>query len=111
MDYVDECVISRFTGEFDEMGEEISTELYSGSCLFQIGASGVLRFDGYQFEQEALLFIPTNQVVIKTNDSISITTQLGSSYRYTAKFAEALQDSEFSELNDTCIWLKDGIQD
>lgn len=109
IDYPDSCVIQRFTGEIDETtGEEVKTSLYSGACLLEI--TGQSRYDGFQFEHEPVLFIPTNDVMYKINDTVAVTTWNGRALTYTVKNWEAIKDDEFAELNDTCIWLKDGTE-
>jgi sortase (surface protein transpeptidase) len=42
------------------------------------------------------------------NDEVVVTTWNGRKMTYTIKDWEAIQDNDFEELNDTCIWLKDG---
>lgn len=106
VDYPDKCVIGRSEGEVDENGDEIMTERYNGECLLQI--SGQTRYDGFQFEHEPVLFIPINDIMFDVNDEVVVTTWNGRKMTYTIKDWEAIQDSDFEELNDTCIWLKDG---
>lgn len=106
VEYPDNCVIGRAEGEVDEYGEEILTEVYSGECLLQV--TGQTRYDGYQFEHEPLIFIPINNVMFRTNDMVRVTTWNGRRIDYTVKDWEAIRDKDFPELNDTCIWLKDG---
>lgn len=108
IEYPDSCVIERFTGEFDEAGEEIKTMLYSGECLLEI--TGQSRYDGFEFEHEPVLFLPINDVKFQINDPVVITTWNGRVLSYTVKNWEAIKDDDFSELNDTCIWLKDGTE-
>jgi hypothetical protein len=106
VDYPDSCVIGRSTGKVDSNGVETFTELYNGVCLLEI--SGQTRYDGFQFEHEPILFIPVNNVIFEINDKVTVTTWNGRVTTYTVKDWEAIYDADFPELNDTCIWLKDG---
>lgn len=108
MNYPDNCVIGRSLGEVDEQGIEILTEVYNGGCLLEL--TGQTRYDGFQFEHEPLMFIPTNGVMFKINDTVNVTTWNGRELSYTIKNWEAIEDDDFAELNDTCIWLKDGTE-
>ena len=106
VEYSDSCVISRSAGEVDSNGIEVLTPVHSGKCLLEI--SGQTRYDGFQFEHEPVLFIPVNNVLFEINDRVVVTTWNGREIRYTVKDWEAIDDNDFPELNDTCIWLKDG---
>jgi hypothetical protein len=109
IEYPDSCLIERFTGVIDETtGEEVKTTLYNGECLLEI--TGQSRYDGFEFEHEPVLFLPTNNVMYKINDTVTVTTWNGRTISYTVKNWEAIKDNEFPELNDTCIWLKDGTE-
>jgi len=109
IEYPDSCLIERFTGVIDETtGEEVKTTLYNGECLLEI--TGQSRYDGFEFEHEPVLFLPTNNVMYKINDTVTVTTWNGRTISYTVKNWEAIRDNEFPELNDTCIWLKDGTE-
>lgn len=106
IEYYDICTIKRSAGETDEEGNEVFTDLYSGECLLQL--DGQSRYNGFYFEHEPLLFIPVNDVMFKINDMVEVTTFAGREISYTIKNWEPIKDNEFEELNDTCIWLKDG---
>lgn len=108
IEYPDSCVISRSAGEVDENGFEVSTILYSGECLLQI--TRYSRYDGYEFEHDPVLFIPINNTVFQINDKVDLTTWGGRKVEYTVKNWEAIYDEDFPELNDTCLWLKDGTE-
>lgn len=109
IEYPDTCIIGRSDGTVDSNGFEIITEeLYNGECLLEI--TGQSRYDGFQFENEPLLFIPVNNVMFKINDKVMVTTWNGRTINYTIKNWEAITDNDFAELNDTCIWLKDGTE-
>ncbi len=107
IDYPDTCVIGRSTGEVDKQCVEISDEVYNGECLLEI--TGQSRYDGFEFEHEPILFIPVNNVMFQINDSVEVTTWNGRILSYTIKNWEAIKD-DMPELNDTCIWLKDGTE-
>lgn len=106
IDYYDTCKISRSDGTVDANGDEVLTTVYEGDCLLEL--SGNTRYDGFQFEHEPLIFIPVNNVMFRINDKVEVTTFNGRTLSYTVKNWEAIMDGEFEELNDTCIWLKDG---
>ena len=108
VEYPDKCLISRSMGEVDEYGDEKLSKIYEGNALLQV--SGSTRYDGYQFEHEPKLFIPTNSILFEINDRVDVTTWNGRKTAYTIREWEAIKDDEFAELNDTCIWLKDGFQ-
>lgn len=107
IEYVDNCVVSRSEGDVDEYGDEILTELYSGDALLQV--TGAIRYDGFQFEHEPTVFIPTNSVLFNVNDTVVVTTWNGRELSYTIGQWEAIKSDDFEELNNTCIWLKDGV--
>ena len=107
IDYSDTCVIGRSTGEVDEQGVEVPPEVYNGECLLEI--SGQSRYDGFEFEHEPIIFIPFNNLIFKINDSVTVTTWNDRILSYTIKNWEAIKD-DMPELNDTCIWLKDGTE-
>lgn len=106
IEFYDSCLIRRSAGDTDDEGNEIFTDLYSGECLLQL--DGNSRYNGYYFEHEPILFIPVNNVMLEVNDFIEVTTFNGRKLNYLVKNWEAIKDDEFEELNDTCIWLKDG---
>lgn len=108
IEYPDNCTVSRSMGEVDEYGDEILTLVYTGEALLQV--TGTTRFDGFQFEHEPMMFIPINDTLFKINDKVDITTWIGRTTSYTIREFEVIKDDEFAELNDTCIWLKDGIE-
>lgn len=109
IEYPDTCVISRSSGKVDEEGFEIRTTLYSGECLAEL-IEYYSRYDGFEFEHESKVFIPINDIIFKVNDKVIITMWNGTVYEYTIKVWESICDDEFEELNDTCLWLKDGKQ-
>lgn len=109
IEYYDTCVIGRSQGETDDNGDEILTSVYYGECLLELDTrSASTRYDGFQFEHEPVLFIPVNNVMLKINDEVRVETFNGRKLTYTVKNWEAIKDDEFEELNDICIWLKDG---
>lgn len=111
IEYVDSVVISRgLSGEVDENGDEILDVIYEGKCLFEISNGAGFRYDGFQFEIEPMLFVPVNDIVFRTNDKVVVTTFNGKVMDFTVKYSEAIADKDFEEMNDTCIWLKDGTQ-
>lgn len=108
IDYYDECVISRYSGEVDENGDEIRTLVYEGSAQLQVSNATSNRFDGFNFEHEPLLFIPVNNVHIMTNDYVRVKTFYERELEYTVQSYEPIENKRYKELNNTCIWLKDG---
>lgn len=109
IEYYDTCVIKRTTGETDENGDEVFNPVYSGGCLLEMDVNArANRYDGFQFEHEPTLFIPVNNLIFKIGDKVIVETLNGRLLDYTIKNWEAIKDGEFEELNDICIWLKDG---
>ena len=108
MDYYDSVVIERFAGSIDSNGEEVRDLIYSGEGLLQLASMTSNKHDGYQFEHEPLLFIPVNDILFKINDTVAVTTLNERVLEYTLLNYESIKDDDYPELNDTCIWLKDG---
>lgn len=108
MEYYDKVVIERFSGSLDENGEEVSDLIYNGEGLLQISTMSSSRHDGYQFEHEPLVFIPVNNILFRVNDTVTVTTINNRVLSYTLLNYESIKDDDYEELNDTCIWLKDG---
>lgn len=108
IDYYDTCIISRNDGEVDANGDEIRTIIYSGKAQLQVAYATSNRFDGFSFEHEPLLFIPDNTVKIKTNDHVEVVTLNDRKLEYTVQNYEPIKHDWYPELNNTCIWLKDG---
>lgn len=108
--YPDLCVISRFTGDTDDNGDEILTELYNGNCEIQYGVSGgnSLHTDNYQ--SKTTLFIPVNDILFAVNDKVVVTSLNGRITEATIEQFESISDVEL-EMNDTCIWLKGGTDE
>lgn len=106
--YYDSCEISRYTGEVDENGDEIRTLIYEGDAQLQVAYATSNRYDGFAFEHEPLLFIPSNTAKLKTNDYVKVVTINGRTLEYTVQNYEPIKHDWYAELNNTCIWLKDG---
>lgn len=70
----DSCVIERMTGRKDEWDNLIMTTIYTGECLYEEGGSGYNRSF---IVGSPTVFLPENDVIIETNDSVTITTEKG----------------------------------
>lgn len=104
-EYPDICVISRASGETDNQGVEILTELYSGACEIQYGGSGNTGLQGDNYQSKPMLFIPVSNVEFQINDVIVVTSLNNRVSEYSIEQFECLND-----FDDTCIWLKGGIE-
>jgi len=49
-----------------------------------------------------------NDRLFRVNDTVIVTTLNGRTLEYTINNYESIKDDVYEELNDTCIWLKDG---
>ncbi len=109
MEYQDRCEIIRMDGTVDAFGEEIGSPIYNGKADLQLplGHSGN-PYTGFEFEHEPILFIPVNNIFFKINDYVKVTTFYGRILEYTILNWEPIKDDDFEELNNTCLWLKDG---
>ena len=108
IEYYDDVVIERYTGRVDDDGNEIRVPIYEGKGLLQISTMSSNRYDGFEFEHEPLVFIPVNDRLFRVNDTVIVTTLNGRTLEYTINNYESIKDDVYEELNDTCIWLKDG---
>lgn len=104
-DYPDMCVISRSVGDTDVNGDEMLTELYAGVCEIQYGGSGNTSMQVSNYQSSPTLFIPTCSVDFEINDKVVVTSLNGRVSKYTIGQFESLSDFE-----DTCIWLKSGVE-
>lgn len=77
IDFLDTCVITRLTGEKDEWDEEVTSEIYSGPCLY--AESHIASPEGLIIHASEV-FIESNDVLIYPNDKIDVTTQTGRTF-------------------------------
>ena len=104
-DYPDMCVISRSSGTTDDLGNELLTVLYNDCCEIQYGGSGNTSMYVSNYQSSPTLFIPVSNIVFEINDSVVVTGLNGRVTKYTIGQFESLSD-----FNDTCIWLKSGVE-
>jgi len=104
-DYPDMCVISRSSGTTDDLGNEIFTVLYNDCCEIQYGGSGNTSMHVSNYQSSPTLFIPVSNIAFEINDSVVVTGLNGRVTKYTIGQFESLSD-----FNDTCIWLKSGVE-
>lgn len=74
IDFRDRCVISRATGERDELDNEIRTEVYNGPCLYEEGGTGYARSI---ITRSPTVFLPGVDVLVMINDHIEVETEFG----------------------------------
>ena len=70
----DSCVISRSTGRKDQWDNDIKELVYEGPCLYEEGGSGYSRSI---ITRNPTVFIPGNEVLVKINDAVTVTTEMG----------------------------------
>lgn len=104
-EYPDLCVISRASGTTDSLGVETLTELYNGACEIQYGGSGDTGLRGNSYQSQPTLFIPVSNIGFKINDEIVVTSLNDRISKYSIEQFECSQ-----EFDDTCIWLKGGVE-
>lgn len=109
-DYPHTCVIKRFSGSTDDEGNIIYDELYSGACDLQYGSSGDTSLKTSNFQSEPTLFVPDNSILFAINDTVEVTVMNGRTQNFTIEQFRSIGDSSIKEMNDTCIWLKDGSE-
>lgn len=104
-DYPDMCAISRSTGNTDNLGNELFTLLYNDCCEIQYGGSGNTSLHVSNYQSSPMLFIPVSNIDFEINDKVVVTSLNGRISEYTIGQFESLDD-----FNDTCIWLKGGVE-
>lgn len=105
-DYPDSCTISISTGDVDLLGGEVMDVLFSGDCELQYGSSGSTALQGSQFQSNPTLFIPEPNVDRLSIDCFVVVVSNGRTINYSIEQYESSPD-----FNDTCIWLKGGVND
>lgn len=104
-EYPDTCVISRSAGDTDENGDEILTPIHSGVCEIQYGGNGNTSMYVSNYQSSPILFVPVSNVSFEINDKVVVTSLNNRKTEYTIGQFESLSD-----FNDTCIWLKGGVE-
>ena len=74
IDFRDQCVIARETGEKDEWDNPVRETIYEGECLYEEGGTSYSRIFT---TRTPTLFIPGVDVQIRINDYVTITTEFG----------------------------------
>lgn len=69
----DTCTISRSTGK-DQWDNETRETIYEGPCLYEEGGTSYSRSF---ITKVPTLFLPENDVLIKINDKVEVTTEMG----------------------------------
>lgn len=72
LSYRDRCEITRPTGGVDEYDNAVVEAVYSGECDFQPGGQTALSI----ITHNDVVYLPM-AVMVRENDLISVTTQLG----------------------------------
>ena len=109
-EYPDMCIISRTSGLTDVNGNEVFVELYNGCGEIQYGGSGGNSLHASNYQSETIMFVPVDGILFKINDKVVVVSKNGRNSDFTIKQFESIEDDN-AELNDTCIWLKGGIDE
>lgn len=106
-DYTDTCFIARDTGGSDDYGNPLRMIVYDGPCLYEEG--GQSNADRI-IVRSPLVFLPTNDVLVYTNDMVEVRTYKG---RVIKGLVERVRDvaMKFHKENITRIELKQGRGD
>ena len=103
-DYPDTCIISRTTGETNDNGDETFSQIFAGVCEIQYGGSTNRQGGGGVAQSSPMLFIPVSSLQLELNDKVEVSSINNRKSRYTiGQFECSL------EFDDTCIWLKGGV--
>lgn len=73
LEFKDTCIITRMSGEYDEWDNPIGTEIYNGNCMFQQGGQTSLSI----VTRNDVVYLPSNDVIIESNDVIDVLTARG----------------------------------
>lgn len=102
--YPDTCVISRCDGSVNaSTGDEVSTEIYSGKCGFNLNSSGDTRLMGMEYKSAPKVIIPDYDVLFKVNDAVTVTCWSG---RVIEGSIENYDACKYPGMEGTTIWLK-----
>lgn len=97
------CAIYRSEGQVNEVGDEIFTAKYYGDCSYELGASGNTRYAGMTFQADAVLLIPSTDILFQINDHVAIETENGRLLKATIEQFETVNEDG---IQGTTIWLK-----
>lgn len=99
----DTCTISRNTGSKDEFGNFIKDIVYHGSCLYEEGGQ-VLSYSINT--RNPSLYLPSNNVLVQINDSVTVTTETGRVINSLVQVARDVRLRVMKHLDVTRIELK-----
>lgn len=103
--YPHKCVVSRSTGDTDDEGDWIITELYNGICGLQIGVNGDSTLQGDIYQRQPTLIIPILNIEFKIGDLVIVDLPQSIKEAYTVKSVKI----EIGEgVEGTTLWLKKG---
>lgn len=103
--YKDSCVIKRTKGTVDAQGNEEFDSVLSCPCSLQIGNTGGSVFKESVWRFGSLVIMPYTEVSLRVNDSITITSSSG---RVVSSTVENYDSFDWSGLQGTVVWLKQG---
>ena len=108
----DSCKVWRSTGEFDQQGNEILSELlYEGECSHQIDMGGNMFLQGGQWYGQPMLYIPVKDLILEVNDTVEIRTKDG---RVINAFVKQFRNiglenmKKTRSLEFTIVWIRGG---
>lgn len=74
IDFRDQCVIARETGQKDEWDNPERETVYAGECLYEEGGTGYTRIFT---TRNPTLYLPGIDAQIRINDYVTIMTEFG----------------------------------
>jgi hypothetical protein len=92
IEFKDKCKITRATGKVDKHDELIVEVIYEGACLYEEGGASASRL----ITLNPLLFLPTNKVLVETNDIVDIVTSFGRKRNSLVRIARDIRTRELS---------------
>ena len=98
----DTCTIERKTGRRDEFGNDLKDMVYNGPCNYQEG--GQVSFG--IITRNPTMYLPSNDVIIEINDSVSVTTETGRNIKSLVRVVRDVRLRTMRHLDVTRIELK-----
>ncbi len=96
------CVITRISGYDPVTGDDVTEEIYDGSCLYEEGSNAVVAYEIVQASPN--LYLPDNDAIFKSNDVVVATINKGR--QITAKI-DGFRDLDGRNVRGTKIMLKE----
>ena len=102
IEFRDTCTISRKTGKRDDFGNDLKATVYKGPCNYQEG--GQVSFG--IITRNPTMYLPSNDVIVEINDSVSVTTETGRTIVSLVQVARDIRLRAMKHLNVTRVELK-----